>query len=662
MTQCNQLAVAYYPEHVDESFWPRDLSRMRDAGITAVRVLEFAWSRMEPREGDFTFAWIHRFMQLTQAHGIQVILCTPTASQPPWLMQQYPDTVYHDLQGNAQLPGRRRAYCFSSPRFRELGARITLKMVEELKQYPNILGWQIDNELGFNFCKCPQCRSRYQQFLRERYGDLTSLNAAWGLAFWSAEFSAWEEINFEMLSPESKLAESRFFSALVIDFLHEFAELLRANHPGVLITTNFMGNFEQVNYFDAAKVLDVIGWDFYYELYTLESTSMACDLMRCLKQQPFWTLENSTGCLGNWKHMDPRLMVLLAVKAWAHGEVLHTKFPWRAFLAGVEQVIYGLVDQADRTTRSYQATQQLSAIYQTLPTLTIEDFQSEVAYVYSYENFWGFQALPGMPNYYFVAEGYYKSLNRLGVCIDVVSEDADFSHYKALVFPPYLFIDDALAKKVRQFVDDGGAVIVAPPSFSRDRELKWQTSPPPAGLNDLFGAVVKEGYSAANYLGNATSCLGCDVMSVNLEPPSYDEYRVQTTVPMCGAVNAINYFSALEPHGAEVWASYTDGDFAGEAAITAHHYGNGLAVLIGCGLPEAAVRAIYHHVLQQAGVSMTLPVNADVEVVPLQHHYVYLNHTPQTCREPLPQGHLLLGNAENDELVLPAYGFAVVER
>lgn len=650
----NQLAVAYYPEHVDESQWAHDLQRMLEGGITAVRILEFAWGRLEPREGEFTLDWVARFMQLAQSMGMGVMPCTPTAAQPPWMIVHHPDTTC----GGHQAPGFRRQYCFSSPMFREFGIRVSRKLIEVMRQYNNVIGWQIDNELGFNFCQCPHCVQTFQEWLKPQFdGDIQRLNGAWGLVFWSAEYHCWEDVRFGMTAPEAKLAEKRFFSDLVIDFLREFVDLLHVEHPGVPITSNFMANFEQIDYLKASQVVDVAAYDSYYIFHTLESLSMGSDLFRCFKRAPFWTLENG---------VDPdyptEMISLLALKAWAHGESLHTFFPWRAFNFGVEQVMGGLVDHANRTTRAYTASQQLHETYAKLPDLTIDDFPAQVAMVYSYENYWLHQSLPHYPEYFFVLESYYKSLNRLGLCIDVIGETIDFSSYKVVVFPPYPIINDGMAAKIRAYVEAGGIVIVAPKSFTHTKYGNWQQRVHPAGLTDVFGASVREGHWAKNYLTNDSSCLGWDVMSATeLAPPEMLEYALESTIPDIDGQLGVKVFEWLDADGAEVWARYTEGMYAGQAAITVHRCGQGQAIYLGCGLPEEALRALYRHALDLAGVAMHPATNAEVEVVPLRRHVIYLNHTPHPVTEPQPEGTVLVGVADDGQLKLPAYGVAVIE-
>ena len=47
-------------------------------GITTIRIAEFAWSLVEPQEGQFTFAFWDEFLDLAEAKGMKVIFGTPT--------------------------------------------------------------------------------------------------------------------------------------------------------------------------------------------------------------------------------------------------------------------------------------------------------------------------------------------------------------------------------------------------------------------------------------------------------------------------------------------------------------------------------------------------------------------------------------------------------
>ena len=58
---------------------------MQRAGFNVVRMAEFAWSKMEPSEGDYDFEWLDSAVSILGKRGIAVILGTPTGSMPPWV-------------------------------------------------------------------------------------------------------------------------------------------------------------------------------------------------------------------------------------------------------------------------------------------------------------------------------------------------------------------------------------------------------------------------------------------------------------------------------------------------------------------------------------------------------------------------------------------------
>ncbi len=87
------FGVDYYPEHWPEERWPVDARMMAEAGMNVVRLAEFAWSKMEPSDGIYAFEWLDRAIEILAKHEIRVILGTPTASPPPWLVQSSPRDV-----------------------------------------------------------------------------------------------------------------------------------------------------------------------------------------------------------------------------------------------------------------------------------------------------------------------------------------------------------------------------------------------------------------------------------------------------------------------------------------------------------------------------------------------------------------------------------------
>ena len=66
---------------------------MRASGITVVRIGEFAWSRLEPEPGHYEFEWLDAAIEVLAGAGLEIVLCTPTATPPRWLLAQLPDML-----------------------------------------------------------------------------------------------------------------------------------------------------------------------------------------------------------------------------------------------------------------------------------------------------------------------------------------------------------------------------------------------------------------------------------------------------------------------------------------------------------------------------------------------------------------------------------------
>ncbi|MEL6380832.1 MAG: beta-galactosidase, partial [Pseudomonadota bacterium] len=188
------LGVCYYPEHWPEDIWAEDAARMAAAGLTWVRIGEFAWKRMEPEPGQLDWGWLDRAIETLGAAGLKVVLGTPTATPPAWVLEKHPDMLAVDAEGRPRGYGSRRHYCFSHAGYLAEAVRITTLMAERYGQNRHVAAWQTDNEYGCHdtvLSFSDAARAAFRAWLRARYpgqrngGDIDALNAAWGNVFWS---------------------------------------------------------------------------------------------------------------------------------------------------------------------------------------------------------------------------------------------------------------------------------------------------------------------------------------------------------------------------------------------------------------------------------------------------------------------------------------------
>src|SRR5210317_1398205 len=191
------LGTCYYPEHWSRDIWERDAQKMADLGLTWVRIGEFAWSRLEPVPGQFDFDWLDQAIDVLGRAGLHVVLGTPTATPPRWVIDKHPDMIAVDAAGHPRKFGSRRHYCFSHAGYREAAANMAATLGARYGRDPRVLAWQIDNEYGCHdtvLSYSDPAHTAFCAWLTQRYSSIDALNTAWGNVFWSMEYRSFEEI------------------------------------------------------------------------------------------------------------------------------------------------------------------------------------------------------------------------------------------------------------------------------------------------------------------------------------------------------------------------------------------------------------------------------------------------------------------------------------
>ncbi len=512
-----RLGVCYYPEHWPQSQWQDDARRMVEAGLSRVRIGEFAWSRIEPEPGRFDWAWLDQAIAVLRDEGLSVILGTPTATPPKWLVDTMPDMVAIDRHGRPRGFGSRRHYCFSNEGYRDEALRITRAMAQRYGHEPAVVAWQTDNEYG--------CHDTVQSFshaalaafrvwLAARYENIDALNSAWGTVFWSMEYRSFDEIDLPNLTvteanPAHWLAFRRFSSDQVASFNRAQTEVLRALSPGRDIVHNFMGFFTEFDHHHVGADLDVAGWDS-YPLGFLDSfrfsdadklayarqghpeiAAFHHDLYRgCTAGGRWWVLEQQPGPV-NWARYNPAplpgMVRLWTLEAMAHGAELVSYFRWRQFPQAQEQHHAGLL-RPDSV-----AAPGLGEVAQSARDLIAlgpaGSPPRSVALVFGYDSEWVTTIQPqgGELSALWAAFDCYTALRKLGLDIDIVAPGASLNGYALCIIPCLPIVPDALADELKRFT---GHLVIGPRSGSRTAEFAIPAELPPGPLQTVFPGKV----------------------------------------------------------------------------------------------------------------------------------------------------------------------------
>jgi len=657
------LGVDYYPEHWPEERWPADAKLMKEAGLTVVRLAEFAWSRLEPEEGKYDFAWLDRAIDVLAGHGIKVVLSTPTAAPPAWVIQRHPDILPEDYTRTPKSFGIRRHYCFNNEHYHEHSKGIAGAMAGHYCGNPAVIGWQTDNELGCHDttrCYCKNCAAAFRRWLRARYGSLADLNEAWGTVFWSQEYNEWEQIPLPWKSVESQMAHNpsllldfyRFSSDSVVAFQKMQIDILRDLCPRHFITHNLMGLFDQVDYFDLAADLDFVSWDNYpnYSESSPHWTGMSHDVMRGLRACNFWVMEQQSGAVG-WNTFGstprPGLIRLWTYQAIAHGADAVLYFRWRTSRFGTEQFWHGILDHHGRPGRRYDEVKQIGAELAKHSHEWIDCCpRNEIAFVLSYQQGWAFHVQPqhSAMSYWHELYRLYEPLREFGAGVDFISPEADFSRYKLIVAPLLFLMDPALARRLKTYVEKGGVLVGTFRSGVKDSNNVAADLPLPGLLADIFGISIIEYDSMKPGLSNSVVV---------------DETHLRTTARIWADV--------IEPGTASVLARYTGDFYAGKGAVTVNTLGSGRAYYIGTALEPEFYAEFFKAILDQCAIATFDSLPEGVEASVRCNDGARIVFLVNPFREPAPvtiDGEyvsLLDEKTVGPRVTLPGYGVMVLK-
>lgn len=551
----------------------RDVTMMKQAGFNVVRMGHLAWDSYEPSEGHFDFDWFDKVMDMMNEAGIKVILDIAVRPAPIWLHYKYPSIDIVDSNGNRMYPNHRYMEDVGDPMYQQYALRFADEISKRYAGHPALLAFGIDNESGDGPISYSETvKQRFITWLKKKYVTVENLNEAWAGQRWSRKINQFEEVGLPMSgtvvgAPERVLDFRRFISDEVNGFLFHIMEVVNHNAPKALLNTNAW-YFSPLKYFDYSDIaysgkMTREGCGFYPGPSLLSNEGLKDALFGISRIQfesinPFWCSEFTT------MTAVPNSIRKSAYATLMYGNQMVCGWTWQSMHAGEEQYLEGMLDWDGVPNRKYDEYKKIAAEFKKIEKYFPYKLKAEVGLAFSYPSQIASNSFPE------------QHQNQLQTCFDLFYSRnmdvriLDVSHsslnYRLLILPGMAVMDKANADKIRDFVKNGGTVIMTSNSAIVDDTGKVFSSTRPGYLNDVFGIRV------ANYEETE------NMNEISLK--SYKGKKIGITYKGVEFNTESSRFDMIEPQKAEVLGQITSLDKE-YPIITLNKYGKGRAIYIG---------------------------------------------------------------------------------
>lgn len=643
-----------------------DIKMMKKAGVNTATVGVFSWSALEPQEGNFQFGWLHDIMDKLYENGIYTVLATPTGARPAWMDEKYPSVLRVEKDGRRNHHSGRHNHCMSSLEYRALVEKMDTKLAQEFGSHPGLILWHISNELGGE-CYCDSCKKRFQEYLREKYhNNIEELNKQWWTSFWSRRFDSFEQIeppydNGEHSILGLNLDWKRFNSWNMKDYLAFERRILKKYTPQVPATANFMKLFEQLDYVDLAKEIDIISWDGYpswnndYETPADTAAELSFDhaVMRSLKKDKPFMLMESTPSLVNWHSVNklkrPGILRASSIQTIGCGSDTVQYFQWRKGRGAAEQFHGAVVDHLGRDdTRVFKEVSEVGELLKKLAPVTGSRVASKAAVLFDWSNRWAIKDMQGMAhdtkNYEKEVRKFYNIHLKKEINADIVFPLEDLSSYSLVVLPMYYAVSKEAGAWLKEYVKNGGTVVATYlTAYVNENTLAYLGGFPGAGLGEVFGLYAEE--LDTLYPTDSNAVLMKDGNKAIVK----------------------DYCELIKLTGAEVLGTYESDFYAGMPAVTVHSYGNGKAYYIGTRMEEEDLIKFFTQIWSECGIKeKELPEGVEyltrtAEDGSTFDFYVNYNAMPVTVQLSKDGTNLLNGEAVSGKVEILPFNAVVVK-
>lgn len=630
------FGACYYPEHRTPEEWILDIENMKAASLNSLRIGEFAWKRLEPTEGNYSFEWLDQFIRLAGEASIGIVLCPPMRTIPSWLMEKDSSLLIQTSEGIRLEYASRYTFCINHPLLIESSTKLAAAMAERYGSDSRILGWHLDNEIGDEpDCHCDICKAKWHQWLESKYESIRHLNDAWGTVFWGMEYERFSQIATPRVTkadynPGFLQAWRQFRSDCNVNTAASLADVIRPHllEQQYITTNNQMPWNNRTDNYEMAKHLDITGTN-YYPGYQDQwaNTVFGLAANRSFKKAPFHVYE-----LRNEGHSiigadnntpSPGELERLTLHTIANGADGVFYFPWKRFPFGAEQNHGAITDFSGKPTRIFKEVKAIGAkLHHIGPSITGSHIVSEIAVLYHFQSRWHIEhesSWTGDTTLYMKhTNKLYHAVRESGYNCDVVGVDGDFSAYKLLLVPMLPIVDDCLVEKLQNFTRSGGILVLHPLSGVKNSEASYYPERHHPGMISLLGARALDPITTG----------------------SDNEVQFQWE----GNLYTSNLFhEPIETLTAEPLAHFTNHWFADSTAISVQSHGQGEAWFIATFAEARFYRHLIRHLSQRLGMEPLLGITPPkhLEISKRQQSegntfYFLLNSSDREIVIPLP--------------------------
>jgi len=623
------VGTNYHPhDDKDQEKIKKDIELMKAAGFKAVRMGHLAWDSYEPSEGKFDFKWFDFVMDMMNKAGIKVILDIAIRPAPVWLHHKYPSIDVTSPGGNAQYPNHRYMDDVGDPMYQKYAVRYADTLTKHYAKHPALLAFGVDNEPGDGPISYSETvRKRFVVWLTKKYATIDNFNKAWATQRWSRRINEFDEVGLPVAgekngAPEKVLDFRRFISDEVNQILFKVLDKVNTNAPGVLTNTNAW-YFSWMRYFDYSEIaysgkMAREGCGYYpgNSLTTnwgVMNANFVISRNQFESTNPFWCSEFTT------MTAVPNSIRKSAYATLMYGNQMVCGWTWQSMWSGEEQYLEGMLDWDGIPNRKYDEYKKIATEFKKIEKYFPYKPSPEVGLAFSFPSQIASSSFPEVQDQQL--QSCWNLFHYRNMDSRILEISKSSLKYKLLFVPGVTVMDETTANKIRDFVKNGGTVVMTSNSAVVDETGKVFASTHPGRLSDVFGIRVA-GYEETEPM-NEVSRTSLRGKKIELN------YNGKTI----GAEST--RFDVIESKGAEILGNITslDKDYP---IITANKYGKGRAIYVGLPASGEVLGPLLDKLIDELGIKKGPKVPDGVMARQIdRNHFLYLNVTGEPKEIPM---------------------------